>query len=357
MNNYFTNLYNLHERRINEGIVKEGIFGNLGIDKGINASIWVEFLKKSRKKLEEFVYPIGRADICSLSTYMADMARYQLYNPLYFLNKTIIPSDDDIESHIDDVIKYIVSDAKYCSYFIISPETIGEDPVNFKNTVVNFVTHDKSKYNYTPPILCICDFKNLRTLEGFIDLPEASIIVWNCPKIKNLKGVKIKKSKGVAFFPDAVEGKTLGEPKSGTQLEIFRDLHTSPDKVITAYSVTRNSKSDIDDQITKALGRSAMKNQFGDNKPKTVTKATPVISNPAKSADDLPLLYSDAHGDYNYLYEDPDFKGMVARISRNNISVYKYSSGGKLQPNIWMTYNENDRILYTKKGVAAYRVA
>lgn len=355
MNNYFTNLYNLHEHRVNEGIVEEGIFGNLGINKGINVSIWAEFLSKSRKKLEEYARA-DRAGDYNLSTYISAVGNSQEYYLPYVLAKSIIPGEEDLKAHEDDIVKYITSVSRCCSYFIISPETIEEDPWDFKKSVINFVAPGRNGYAFTPPVLCICGFKNLRTLEGFIDLDSASIVVWDCPRIKNLKGVKIKNPRDIAFFPDAVEGKTLGKPKSSTKLEIFRDLHASPRVVMTAYTVQGDSKQAIHDQITKAMDRSKMKNQFDDNKPKTVTKAAPVISNPAKSADELPLLYRNANGEGNYLYGDPDFKKLVARISRNNISVYKYSSNGNVQPNIWMTYNDNDKILYTKKGVAAYRV-
>ena len=375
MNNFFLNAYNLNSSLRTKEMINESIFGNLGLDKSLDAAIWQDFVMKSTEKLAEITsstyYKIADNETTYSLTSLDQKEHLE-----YWVGKIIyrgdiqaaakVPDVDFFSTHQDNIIEDLYKASKI-DVFIVSPETIGSDPVDFSKLPIKFET-PPSVWTVTPTIV-ICNFKNLRSLKGFINLKDVRLCIWNCPKLTSLAGVKVKEISTLVFFPDAVDGKTLGSPKYGI-MDAGKDLHIIfkntlyHKQFVSAQTILSNTKAAEQEKkelfkskMDKAIERSNMKNQFDDNvklgNPKTISKAAPIISNPSKTvADDLPVLYRKD----NILYSKPDFIKKVAKISRNNISIYKIMSSGNVSANIWLKYNENDGIAYTLKGTAGYKI-
>ena len=369
MNNFFLNAYNLNERLRNKEMVNESIFGNLGLDKSLDAAIWEDFITNSMEKLKEI----------SASQYFTAGKDEKMYKPAPLEDKTHfeywvgkfanvmkikydVPDTEFFSAHQDDMIKALCDSNR--TIFLVSPETIGSDPVDFSNLPIKFDA--PSMWSNTPCII-IYDFKNLRSLKGFINLKYAHLCIWNCPKLKSLDGVKIKEPNSLGFFPDAVDGKTLGEPKYGL-LDVCKELHiiyknewnvkrffTAKTEMDAAYANTNKERNELlKSKMDKAIERSNMKNQFGDDdvkleKPKTVHRAAPIV----KSADgETSVLYKDG----NMLYSDPEHKNAVGLITKNGITVYRIRNGVRTTQH-WLNYDYNSNQCFTHpKGTLAYVV-
>ncbi len=368
MNNYFINAYNINESLRRKEMLNEGFFGNLGITDDIENMKFRELVVKSAEIIESILRSPSYKDSSNMytttddrsKTHMAYWVWKVIYNYSWVCSKNIKPADvpelDVFEKNKSTLMTTLWN--KGVMSYIISPETLGDDPVDFTKTDIKL----DSGSEYVTPFVCICNFKNLRSLNGLIKLKRVKLLIWNCPKVKSLDGVKVKGIDNVGFFPDAVEGITVGKTKC-TELDVYKWLHCAritsdsyrPARVYSASG--SSSRTNDEDRINKALARANDPKQFDEparvKEPKTVSKAAPVVSNPMKDiAGDLPVFYR--QGDM--LYKDPGYTDIVAKIARNNISIYKFRPNGKISPNIWLKYNENDKIAYTIKGTPGYKI-
>ncbi len=323
----------------------EDLFGNLGISDDINTSIIKDFilnknikaLREIKDKMDADASIIGRMTLPKLlSMYIKNAIDRTLRQESRLYNFDF----SDKEDLFANLCGY-----PFCYYnYIVSPETIGEDPVDFKKSFLHIVT---TKQRVAADInIVVTGFKNLRSLDGLIDcLYVNNLIIWDCPKVTSLKGLKTEKLNNLYFFPEANDkSDALGKTEYRAS-SIIAPAGVAPKQTFLRYS----TKDEYYDKKFKlAVERSKVKNATA-AAPKPAAKAALATNTAAGS--DLPVLYKAN----NLLYADPDHTTVVGSIIANG-NVYRWKNGVKTTQH-WMNYDYDTQTLFTHpKGTPAYKV-
>lgn len=321
----------------------EGIFGNLGISDDIGAEMIKEFiLDKNLKALHEikdqWAADVSNMGVKTLSNVLSMYVKNSINNTLRQEPRLNSFDFSDKEDLFDRLCKYPF----YCYTYIISPETIGEDPVDFKNSFLHIVMTTKS---FSSDInVVVTGFKNLRSLDGLIDCPCVNnLFIWDCPKVTSLKGLKTEKLNNLYFFPEAKDGAdTLGKTEYRAS-SIIAPAGVAPKQLFLRYS-TKDEY--YDKKFKTAIDRSKGKDA---SVPKLAAKAAPAVNKPTDS--ELPVLYKVK----DLLYADPDHTTVVGSLTANG-TVYRWRNGVKTT-NHWLNYDYDTQTLFTHpKGTPAYKV-
>lgn len=343
-----TYLTQIENKLIAQGITESAdldgsIFTNLGIDDDISTEQIKDFvLNKNINALKEIADKIRNDNSIIGNMTLAKLLGMYIKNGIINTLRQESRLNNFDFSDKDDLFDSLCRYPYYYYTYIISPETIGEDPTDFKDS---FLHIRASKNVYTPDLnVVVTGFKNLRSLEGLIDCQGVNnLFIWDCPKITSLKGLKTGKLNNLYFFPEAKDGEALGKTEYRAS-SIIAPVGVAPKQLFLRYS-TKDEY--YDKKFKDAIARSKAKDTAP--APKTVAKAAPAV---VKSADNsLPVLYKVN----NLLYADPDHTTVVGSLTANG-TVYRWRNGAKTTQH-WMNYDYNTQMLFTyPKGTPAYKV-